>query len=332
MRWPRRATATASCCSSASTTWAARPWTSARASSSGAAARQSACVDACRAALRCSHAANLPASYPRSGEGALGDTVLEQRANAPLFRLLAPAVVQNLVLDLCGFRECVRVAGDATPLLEGCKLRCSGDHALLCDGACAPTLRGCDLGARRAGVLALGTSRPDLQDCLLQGCEHQGLRAAEAAWPRLARCRILDNGMEGVVAMDAAGVELVDCTLRGNQGPGVDISGRAHAALLRGCVEHNAGGVFLWDDASAALQGVALHGGPHHALLADARSRPEARGCAIVGEVLALSPEAQEGVLGAGRGNTLRPGAAPATLPPEAGCFKFEADRFTRKQ
>jgi parallel beta-helix repeat protein len=270
------------------------------------------------------------------GEGQLGDTVLEQRANAPLFRLLAPAVVQNLVLDLCGFRECISCEGSArcTPLLESCTIKCSGDHAVVCVGASAPTLRACDVSARKAGLLLLGTSRPCVQDCTLSGCEQQGVRAAESSWPRLERCRITGNGAEGVVAMDSAGVELADCTLTGNKGPGVDVSGAAHVALSACRVADNAGGLFLWDKSSAALQRVSLSGGAHHALLADAHTRPRAHDCTIAGDVLALSDAAGAGVTATAHGNKLSPAPASrrATLPAEAGCFKFEADRFTRKQ
>jgi hypothetical protein len=268
------------------------------------------------------------------GEGALGDTVLEQRANAPLFRLRAPAVVQNLVLDLCGFRECLSIDGDAalTPLIEGCNIRCSGAHAVVVAGAAAPTLRGCDVGARKAGFLLLGASQPALVDCTIRGCEQQGVRAAGASWARLQRCRIVDNGAEGVVAMDRAGITLQGCTLSGNKGPGVDASGAAHVAMTDCVAEHNAGGVFLWDDASADMQRCSIAGGPHHALLADARTRTRASACTITGDVMAMSDDAAAGVLGGGGDNTRLPAAAPATLPPEEGCFKFEADRFTRKQ
>ena len=118
----------------------------------------------CDVALGCA-AADSPAPA-RSGEGELGDTILEQRANAPLLRLLAPAVVQNLVLDMCGFRECVSAEGDArcTPLLEACRIRCSGDHAVVCAGTSAATLRGCEIGSRKAGLLSLDAARPCLQD------------------------------------------------------------------------------------------------------------------------------------------------------------------------
>lgn len=259
---------------------------------------------------------------------------MEQRANSPLFRFSAPAVVQNLVLDLCGFRECLACVGNerCTPLIEHCNIRCSGDHAVVCWGAAAPTLRVCDVSARKAGVLCLGASRPSLHECVINACEQQGVRAVDASWPRLERCRLVDNGAEGIVAMDNAGVEAIECTITGSKGPGVDVSGHAHATLSGCNVADNAGGIFLWDTATAALQTVRLAGGPHHALLADGHTRPRLRACNINGDTLLLSPEAAAGVLEAGLDNVVAVSSERATLPPELGCFKFEADRYTRKQ
>ena len=271
----------------------------------------------------------------RRGEGELGDTLIEQRGNAPLFHFTVSAVVQNLVLDLCGFRECLLCDGNerCTPLVEGCNIRCSGDHSVVSVGASAPTLRRCDIAARKAGLLSLESSRPHLQDCTIGPCEHQGLRAADASWPRLDRCRITKCSAEGIVAMDNACVEAVDCTLTGNKGPGVDLSGSAHASLTRCFVTDNAGGVFMWDATTAALHGCRMDGGPHHALLADCKSRPTARQCAFDGELMLLLEEsAAADVNGAGHQNTFKAPKQPAVLPAEDGPFRFSADKYTRKQ
>lgn len=106
---------------------------------------------------------------------------MEQRGNAPVFRITRAAVLKDLDLDLCGaprvwvppdppqfrrrrhnklsaapgghvndtalplvdmipagFRECVLVQGDArcTPVIVSCKLRSSGDHGFVTEGAC----------------------------------------------------------------------------------------------------------------------------------------------------------------------------------------------------
>ena len=268
------------------------------------------------------------------GEGDLGDTTIEQRGNAPLFHFTVPAVVQNLVLDLCGFRECLLFDGNerCTPLVEGCDIRCSGDHSLVSVGSAAPTLRRCDIAARKAGLLSLDASRPHLQDCTVGPCEQQGVRAADASWPRLERCRITNGSAEGIVVMDNACVEAVDCTLTGNKGPGVDLSGSAHASLSRCVVTDNAGGVFMWDATTAALHSCRLNGGPHHALLADCSCRPTASECVFDGELMLLSEDCAADIKAANHHNAFKAPKQPAELPPESGPFKFEADKYLRKQ
>ena len=285
--------------------------------------------------LTLSAASDFACPWACRGEGSLGETVIEQRGNAPLFHFTVPAVVQNLVLDLCGFRECLLFDGSerCTPLVEGCNLKCSGDHSAVSVGAAAPTLRRCDIAARKAGMLCLDSSRPHLQDCSVGPCEEQGIRAADSSWPRLERCRISECCAEGIVAMEHACVEAVSCTLRGNKGPGVDISGSAHVAMDGCVVTDNAGGVFMWDTASASLQRCRLDGGPHHAILADSSSRPTVHECVVDGDLMLLSEESAAGVNDAGQNNKISAPKQPAVLPAEVtGPFKFEADRFTRKQ
>ena len=261
--------------------------------------------------------------------------MIEQRGNAPLFHFTVPAVVQNLVLDLTGFRECLLFDGSerCTPLVEGCKLLCSGDHSAVSVGAAAPTLRRCNITARKAGLLSLDSSRPHLQDCTVGPCDEQGLRAADSSWPRVERCRITECCAEGIVAMENACVEAVDCTLSGNKGPGVDVSGSAHVAMDSCVIADNAGGVFMWDATSSALRNCRINGGPHHALLADSSSRPTLQECVVNGDLLLLSAESAAGGKDAGQRNQITPPKQPAVLPAEvSGPFKFEADRFTRKQ
>lgn len=269
------------------------------------------------------------------GEGRLGQTTMEQRSNSPLMRFTSPAVVQNLSLDLCGFRECVLAEGDArcTPLVEGCMLRCSGSHSIVVAGAAQPVFRDCDIGGNKAGVFALENGRPRLERCLLSGCGEQGVLAQERACITLEACTVKGNEAEGVVSMENASVQMGSCMLLDNKGPAVDVSGTAHAHLRGGEVVGNLGGVFLWDSASAKLEGVRLRGGVHHALLAgDDGVRCVAHGCNIEGDTMESRPGALRLEHKPPRANSMRPAAVPATLPPEAGCFKFEADRFTRKQ
>ncbi len=59
------------------------------------------------------------------GAGAVGEATLDQRANAPSFRLLRACVLRRVTVDMTGFREALRVEGGAAvrPLLQGCRIR-----------------------------------------------------------------------------------------------------------------------------------------------------------------------------------------------------------------
>ena len=212
-------------------------------------------------------------------------------------------------------------------------LRCSGSHSIVVAGAAQPVFRDCDIGANKAGVLALEDGRPRLERCLLSGCGEQGLLVQERAWVTLEACTVSGNEAEGVVAMESASVQMGGCKLLDNKGPALDVSGTAHAQLRGGEVAGNLGGIFLWESGSAKLEGVRLKGGAHHALLAgDDGVRCVAHGCTIEGDTMETHAGALRLEHKPPRANTRRPAAVPATLPPEAGCLKFEADRFTRKQ
>lgn len=59
------------------------------------------------------------------GEGHLGETKIDQRANAPTFRITRTCVIQDLDLDMTGFRECVCVAGTSNvkAYITGCNIK-----------------------------------------------------------------------------------------------------------------------------------------------------------------------------------------------------------------
>ena len=131
------------------------------------------------------------------GEGALGETIIDQRANCPTFRITRGGVVlRNLDLDQTGFREALLVTGGATvrPLLEGCVLKCSGDDVLNIGGAAHPLLRRCTLSGKKCGVRAFGTARGRLEQCVVEKCGEQGLKAMEGAAPELTRCELWEGG------------------------------------------------------------------------------------------------------------------------------------------
>lgn len=79
------------------------------------------------------------------------------------------------------------------------------------------------------------------------------------------------------MAFDSARLTLLACTLRGCKGPGVDVSGDAHAAITGGSVAQCVGGVWAWERARVALAGATVAGGPSHALLADGEAHLEVR-------------------------------------------------------
>lgn len=60
------------------------------------------------------------------GEGALGQTVIDQRANSPTFRITRGGVViRNIDVDMSGFCEAVMVVGGPAvqPLIEDCIIK-----------------------------------------------------------------------------------------------------------------------------------------------------------------------------------------------------------------
>jgi tetratricopeptide (TPR) repeat protein len=60
------------------------------------------------------------------GEGMLGDTVLDQRANVPMFKIeRGGVVIRNIDLDHTGFRESILIQGPKTslPLIERCIIK-----------------------------------------------------------------------------------------------------------------------------------------------------------------------------------------------------------------
>ena len=102
----------------------------------------------------------------------------------------AGVVLRNIDLDQTGFSEALLVEGgaDVRPLLDGCRVRCSGDDAVNVTGRADPYLRGCELTGRKCGVRAYGEARGLFERCTLTGCGEQGVKAMESAAPALSRC------------------------------------------------------------------------------------------------------------------------------------------------
>ncbi|KAK3238945.1 hypothetical protein CYMTET_51090 [Cymbomonas tetramitiformis] len=265
------------------------------------------------------------------GEGRLREASLDQRANSPSFRITRTCVIQNIELDMSGFREGVLVTGPSTvkPLIEHCTIRCSGDDAVNVKLKAAPTFRNCELIGRKCGIKVMGDARGEYIDCKINTCQEQGVRVHDSARPTFRRCHINGNLEEGVVVMDQGHAELAECHIRDNKGPGIDLS-ESGSVTMHGCwVKDNVGGIFLWDMSKAIMQKVHLNGGQSHALLADSDSRPRLRNCVVEG-VIQATEVGWGGIRNSG--NELYELEDPTVLPAEEGCFKFEADKYTRKQ
>ena len=269
------------------------------------------------------------------GEGELGAATLEQRGNAPAFTIQGPAVLMRLAVDLCGFRECVQVVGPlrgAPALLISCTMRSSGHEGCVVEGGAAPVLRDCQLAGRRAALCCLDDSAPKLLRCRLHSSGMQGLRAQGRSRPTLRSCTIEGNEAEGVVCFQHARVAMDRCTVSKNQGCGLDVSGSSSLSLTACSVQGNVGGgLFMWDTSNVSFDGGRISAETGClAVLVDSGPRLRLRRCSMAGVVHAQSREVEAELAEAG---------CPSSddgwvhcLPAEAGCFKFEADRFTRKQ
>ncbi|KAK9828720.1 hypothetical protein WJX72_001708 [[Myrmecia] bisecta] len=265
------------------------------------------------------------------GEGLLGETRIDQRANCPTFRISRNCVIQNIDVDMTGFREAIMVTGpkEVQPLIEDCIIRCSGDDAVNVCGTVAPLFRRCTLQGRKCGVRAFDATSAVFESCIIEECGKQGVLAMARARPRFKGCRMCKHEAECVVGMDSSHVQLIDCELCDSQGPGIDLSSRAQLTMTAGCVTRNVGGVWCWDVAKAVLSDVALDGGKSLVVLAQDEAQPQMKECHITGNLRATR-QAWEGM--PAQHNTIMEGERLTFLPPEDGPFQFLPNKFTRKQ
>jgi hypothetical protein len=290
------------------------------------------------------------------GGGGKHAAVIDQRANAPTFRVTAAgATLCGFELDQVGFREALLVtspgagAGSRSKgpasrfpgnaglelargaLLMDLTVKCSGDDGVHVSGHAAPRFVRCALGGKRAGLRAAGAAAPRLDACALEGCGEQGVAAQELAAVTLADCVIKDCGAEGVMAMSGASARLERCVITGCKGPGADASGAARLAVAGGSIAGCVGGVFLWGGAAAELRSAALGGGRANALLLDGAAAVDARRCRVQGAVHAPDAAWDAGLLAEGRDNEFESPAAATDFPPEAGPFRFEPSPYVRR-
>ena len=57
-------------------------------------------------------------------------------------------------------------------------------------GEARPLISACQLQAKKCGVRAYGSCRPQLDQCILQDCGEQGLKAMDRAHPLLTLCAL----------------------------------------------------------------------------------------------------------------------------------------------
>lgn len=265
------------------------------------------------------------------GEGAMTETKYDQRANTPTLRITCTSLVQNVDFDMSGFRECILVDGDQTvrPIIEHCSIKCSGDNGIYTCGNSHAVFRHCKIGGRKSGCCAIENSCPALYNCTLSNSGFQALLCMDESHPTLNRCLLSDNEEEGVVVMDDAQVSIFSTEIRGNKGPGIDVSQGGRAVLDDCTVAGNIGGVWIWESGFVNVQNAKINGGKSHAILVDGSGILHAHHTTVDGVVHASEPTWRS--LTKGDNQLLEP-EHPTELPLEEGCFKFEPDRFTRKQ
>ena len=223
---------------------------------------------------------------------------------------------------------------------------------MIVSGRAVPTMRNCSVSGRRNALTLLDSARGEWIDCRFAHAKLAGLKVMGRARPTLRRCHLSASREEGVCVQAEGSAELLECHLRDNGGPGVDVSGRGTVRMAGCWVEGNGGGgAMVWDGGKLEMDSCHLGAGGALALLADGPLASAAlRDCVVSGAVHA--GEAVWAGLRAGgnrmdaeggdraRGMKPLPGSAEAEgigggqgmLPAEAGAFKWEADKYTRKQ
>ena len=257
------------------------------------------------------------------GEGALGEAVIDMRANVPTFKIgRGGVVIRNVTIDHTGFREAVLVDGGEAvrPLLEMVDVKCSGDDGVHVGGAARPVLKQCRVKAKKVGVKSFDTSVVTLDRCVVEGCGGVGIVAMDDARVGAQRTVVGDCAEDGVVVMGNGRCTLSDCTISGNKGPGLDCSDSGCATVSRCTVEGNVGGLFSWDRSSMLVHGCSIAGGVAHTLLVDGDGSVDARSCRLKGGIHAADAAWSSLLDG---GNTFEDPEGAVDFPNETGPFQF---------
>ena len=267
------------------------------------------------------------------GQGSLGETVIDQRANVPTFRIChggGGAVIRNLDIDQSGFRESILVTGEGrrhvAPLVDRCIVKCSGDDAVNVAGSAAPIFQRCVFKGKKCGIKAFGRSSTTIIRCEFEKCGEQSIKIAERARLIALRCSLRDSEEEGVVAMGNGRGRLALCSIEGAKGPGIDVSDEAWIAISGGTIRRCVGGVWAWDKAHVQMERVDLDGGPSQVVLSDSESTVFARSCRIKGTVHA-GDAIWKGLLS--NENQFEEPDEPTDFPIEEGPFVWNPPKYT---
>ncbi len=264
------------------------------------------------------------------GEGQLGETVIDQRANSPTFKIERGGVIlRNLEIDHTGFREAILIDGNehVNPLIENCEIKCSGDDSLHSGGKSRPIIRYCRFKAKKCGIRTFDSSRITLDRCIIEDCGAQGIEIMDESRLAGQRCLIQKCAEDGIVVMSDAKCSLIESRVVDNKGPGIDCSGNAFAALSRCEVLNNTAGCWSWDSSSILANGCRLAGGSSHIILIHSNGKVDTRSCEITGAIHAPEKAWNEGLLN--RGNTFNDPEQPVDFPIESGPFVFIPSPYT---
>ena len=265
-------------------------------------------------------------------EGTLEETTIDHRGNSPIFRVTRNAILQNIDIDMTGFRESLYIYGGpkVSPVIEHCRFRCSGDDAINVAGQANPVVRQCHVvSCKKVGLRLYERARGEYIDLKISSCSEQAVKLMEQSMGKFYNCSFDGNREEAVVVMDDAEACLRECCIEENEGPGVDLSGRGKLLAEKCKIRANVGGIWLWDTSKAVISQCSLEGGKSHVILADAECLPSVTSSTIEGMVQATD-EAWEGICR--ESNTFRGPMKSVELPPEDGPFKFEPVWYQRKQ
>jgi tetratricopeptide (TPR) repeat protein len=264
------------------------------------------------------------------GDGSLGETVIDQRANVPTFKIeRGGVVIRNLDIDHTGFREALLVDGDkdVQPLIEQCDIKCSGDDGVHVGGEARLVMRRCKVKAKKAGIKCFDASNVTVDRCIVEECGGIGLSIMDGSKLVAQRTAVRKCEEDGVVVMGKGNCTMMECLVSGNKGAGVDCSDEGYAMLGRCDINRNVGGCWSWDSSSILAQDCTFDGGASHVVLVDSEGSVDARNCRIQGGIHAPERAWTRDLL-EGK-NTFCDPEGSVDFPIESGPFQYVPSPYT---